>query len=116
MSSQRHIPWNPDLTSFHGVDKEDPDWTRLNYLSSSALQKAEDVRAGLERIMRDNDIPLTSCTHMTLPERREHILRALVCGYFTQVAYKDKSRSGGYEIVKHQQVRAHAKSSGLYTK
>ena len=84
------------------TDKHDRNWCWNNYLSARALQQAENVRQQLQRSMERYEIELVT----TQDERKMwlNIRRALVCGYFMQVAHKEGEK-GNYLTVKDNQVR-----------
>ncbi|KAG8730362.1 DEAH-box ATP-dependent RNA helicase prp43 [Ceratobasidium sp. 414] len=81
-------------------NKTDKDWCWNNYLSQRALQQAESVRQQLARMMEKLDLKIISQTH----EHKLHvdIRRALVCGFFMQIAHRDDK--GNYVTVKDQQI------------
>jgi pre-mRNA-splicing factor ATP-dependent RNA helicase DHX15/PRP43 len=83
------------------LDKFDKNWAYMNYLSGRALQQAENVRTQLERTMERYEIKLVS----TADERKLFvgIRKALVCGFFMQVAHREGEKSG-YITVKDNQV------------
>lgn len=60
------------------------------------------MRMQLERIMERYELPLVT----TQDERKfyENVRRALVCGFFMQVAHKEGEK-GAYLTVKDNQVR-----------
>ncbi|KAL5512431.1 PRP43 [Sanghuangporus baumii] len=90
----------------------DKNWAWSNYLSARALAQADNVRTQLERIMERFEIELLS----TQDQRKfyENIRKALVCGYFMQVAHKEGEK-GSYLTVKDNQVVALHPSCGLET-
>ena len=94
--------------SFFCSDKYDNKWCWNNYLSQRALQQAENVRQQLERTMERYEIEL-----VTTPDELKlytNLRKALVLGFFMQVAHKEGS---GYVTVKdNQQVMLHP-SCGL---
>ena len=90
-------------------DKHDRQWCWNNYLSQRALQQAENVRQQLERTMERYEISL-----MTLDDERKlftNIRKALVCGFFMQVAHKEGST--GYMTLKDNQPVSLHPSCGL---
>lgn len=95
----------PSLT-----DKHDKDWARTNYLSSHALMQADNIRAQLKRTMERFEVALVS----TQDERKLYlnVRKALVCGYFMQVAHREGGRSQ-YLTVKDNQVVILHPSCGL---
>jgi len=93
-------------------NKHDKNWAWTNYLSQRALQQAENVRAQLQRTMERFEIEL-----ITLDDPKklyENIRKALVAGFFMQVAHKEGEK-GNYLTVKDDQVVALHPSCGLDT-
>ena len=84
-----------------GVDVNDRNWARDNYLSHRALAQADNIRSQLERLMERHDLALVSTADQT--RLYANVRRALVCGYFTQIARKDGK--GSYRTVRDDQVR-----------
>lgn len=77
-------------------------WCYDHFLSLRALQSADNVRSQLSRIMERNDLELMS-TPFEDKDYYTNIRRALVSGFFMQVA--KKSQSGKYYCtVKDNQV------------
>ena len=72
--------------------------------------QAENVRTQLERIMERHEIPLVS----TQDERKLYtsVRKALVCGYFMQVAHKEGEKNQ-YLTAKDNQVVGLHPSCGL---
>ncbi|KAI0641833.1 P-loop containing nucleoside triphosphate hydrolase protein [Trametes meyenii] len=91
-------------------NKLDRNWCWNNYLSARALQQAENVRSQLERTMERYEIALVT----TEDERRLHadVRRALVCGFFMQVAHKEGDKNGYVTVKDNQAVGLHP-SCGL---
>lgn len=83
------------------ADKYDSQWTWNNFLAARALQQAENVRNQVQRLMERFDLDLVS----TSDERKfwQNIQKALVCGYFMQVAHKEGEKNN-YLTVKDNQV------------
>ena len=90
------------------TDKHDRQWCWNNYLSQRALQQAENVRQQLQRTMERYEIELVT----TQDERKlwQNIRKALVCGFFMQVAHKE---GGAYKTIKDNQPVALHPSCGL---
>jgi pre-mRNA-splicing factor ATP-dependent RNA helicase DHX15/PRP43 len=89
-------------SAFHlldSKDKSDKNWAWTNHLSERALAHAENVRSGLQGIMERLDIDLISLSDET--KLFLNIRKALVCGFCTQVAHRDKT---SYATVKDRQV------------
>ncbi|EIW52885.1 pre-mRNA-splicing factor ATP-dependent RNA helicase PRP43 [Trametes versicolor FP-101664 SS1] len=93
-------------------NKHDKNWCWNNYLSARALQQAENVRTQLLRTMERYEIELVT----TQDERKlwTNIRKALVCGFFMQVAHKEGEKSN-YLTVKDNQVVSLHPSCGLDT-
>ncbi|KAL8931869.1 MAG: hypothetical protein Q9211_006679 [Gyalolechia sp. 1 TL-2023] len=75
-------------------------WCHDHFLSLRALQSADNVRMQLKRIMETREIELVS-TPFEDKKYYENIRRALVAGFFMQVAMKDSSKT--YVTVKDNQ-------------
>ena len=73
-------------------------------MSSRALAQAENVRTQIQRSMEKFDIDLVSTTTTDQKKFYTNIRKALVCGFFTQVAHKEGAK-GNYLTVKDNQVR-----------
>ena len=89
------------LTFSFSPDIHDKNWTWTHYLSHRALQQADNVRAQLQRTMERFDVDL-----VTLSDEKKlytNIRKALVCGFFMQVAHKEGEK-GNYLTVKDNQV------------
>ncbi|KAK9688177.1 DEAH-box ATP-dependent RNA helicase prp43 [Basidiobolus ranarum] len=83
-------------------------WCTENYLNIKSLKFADDVRAQLTRIMEKNAIPLVS-TDLNSESCFVNIRRALMCGFFMQVAHLEKNDY--YLTVKdNQMVELHPSS------
>ncbi|VEU23867.1 DEKNAAC104902 [Brettanomyces naardenensis] len=76
-------------------------WCKDNFLSFRSLKSADNVRRQLSRIMEAHDLDLNS-TDYEDPGYDYNIRRALICGFFMQVA-KRKSTGKGYITVKDSQ-------------
>ena len=100
------------LTDLSITDKHDKNWCWNNYLSARALMQAENVRSQLLRTMERYEIDLVT----TQDERRlwTNIRKALVCGFFMQVARKE-GKKNAYLTVKDNQVGQLHPSCGLDT-
>lgn len=87
------------LTSL--ADLNDKNWCWNNYLSQRALGQADNVRNQLKRVMEKQDIDIVS----TADQRvfYPNIRKALICGFFMQVAHKEGEK-GNYLTVKDNQV------------
>lgn len=91
------------ISFFVFIDLHDKNWAWTNHLSVRALSQAENVRSQLQRIMERFDLDLLSSQ-----DQRTYYLnirKALVCGFFMQVAHKEDEK-GSYLTVKDNQVRA----------
>ncbi|KAF5378950.1 hypothetical protein D9757_008730 [Collybiopsis confluens] len=85
----------------YSQNKSDRNWAWNNFLSARALAQAENVRAQLLRTMERSEIELISVED----ERKRNlgIQKALICGFFMQVAHKEGEK-GSYLTVKDNQV------------
>ncbi|KDQ09166.1 hypothetical protein BOTBODRAFT_37249 [Botryobasidium botryosum FD-172 SS1] len=93
-------------------NKNDPNWAWNNYLSGRALSQADNFRTQLQRIMERFDLDLVSST-----DQRTfyvNIRKALVCGFFMQIAHKEDEKNN-YLTVKDNQIVALHPSCGLDT-
>ncbi|KAL6208837.1 hypothetical protein ACLB2K_019782 [Fragaria x ananassa] len=100
------------LNVYHAYKQhiEDPSWCYDNYLSHKALQAADNVRQQLMCIMTRLNLKLCS-TDLISPDYFINIRKALLAGYFRQVAHRQ--RSGEYLIRKEKQVFDEASSNGV---
>ena len=80
----------------------DLQWCYEHYLSHRSLLSADNVRTQLKRVMERNDLLMVS-TPFEDPKYYINIRRALVCGFFMQVAKKSQGAKH-YVTVKDQQV------------
>ncbi|GAB7350745.1 hypothetical protein MBLNU459_g1296t1 [Dothideomycetes sp. NU459] len=81
-------------------------WCHDHFLSYRALQQADNVRMQLKRIMERNELELMS-TPFEDKKYYENIRRALVSGFFMQVAKKDSSGKTYVTIKDDQSVLLH---------
>ena len=88
-------------------DLHDHPWAWNNYVSARSLAEAANVRAQVLRIMERLGIDLVTKSYKDQTRKYMDIQRALVCGYFTQVAHKNDQGSS-YLTVKDNQVRLNA--------
>ena len=82
-------------------DLYNKNWAWQNYVAQRALAQADNVRSQLQRVMERSEIELLS-----LEDEKKlylNIRKALVCGFFTQVAHKEGEK-GAYMTVKDHQV------------
>jgi pre-mRNA-splicing factor ATP-dependent RNA helicase DHX15/PRP43 len=82
-------------------------WAWKNYLSARSLAEAANIRAQILRIMARFEISLVTKSYKDQTRHYMDIQRALVCGYFTQVA-KKKGTGSSYLTVKDNQVRPYS--------
>ncbi|KXN81059.1 putative pre-mRNA-splicing factor ATP-dependent RNA helicase prp43 [Leucoagaricus sp. SymC.cos] len=87
-------------------NKYDKNWAWTNYLSARALAQAEN----LQRIMERLDIDSVSLMDET--KLFVNIRKALVCGFFMQVAHREGDK-GSYTTVKDNQAVGLHPSCGL---
>ena len=84
-------------------------WAWKNFLSARCLAEAANARAQILRIMEGLEIDLVT-TGKSYKDQTRHYLdirRALVCGYFMQVAHKN-GPGNSYLTVKDNEVRPHS--------
>ena len=87
----------------HVPDLYNKNWAWQNYVAQRSLMQAENVRNQLQRVMERSEIELFSLQD----EKKlyQNIRKALVCGFFMQVAHKEGEK-GAYLTVKDNQVRS----------
>ncbi|KZO96666.1 DUF1605-domain-containing protein [Calocera viscosa TUFC12733] len=90
----------------------DKNWVWNNFLNGRALAQAENVHSQLQRTMERYDLELVSNTDQKT--FYVNIRKALVCGFFMQVAHKE-GKKGNYLMVKDNQVVVLHPSCGLET-
>lgn len=78
-------------------------WCRDNFVSYRTMNQAVNIRKQLYRLMETFDIPLLS-TSQEDKKFNKYITRALLCGFFMQVAIKSGK---GYKTVDGQDVLVH---------
>lgn len=81
-------------------------WCHDHFLSLRALQSADNVRLQLKRIMETHEIELVS-TPFEDKKYYENIRRALVSGFFMQVAKKESSGKTYSTVKDNQSVLLH---------
>jgi len=96
------------------TDLDDRNWAWNNYISARSLSQAENVRAQLSRIMERFEIGLVTKSYKDPTRHYMDIRKALVCGYFMQIAHKEGEK-GSYLTVKDNQVVSLHPSCGLET-
>ena len=96
------------------ADLDDRNWAWNNYISARSLSQADNVRAQLLRVMERLEIGLVSKTYADQTRHYMDIRKALVCGYFMQIAHKEGEK-GSYLTVKDNQVVSLHPSCGLET-
>jgi len=79
-------------------------WAWKNYISARSLAEAANVRSQLLRIMDRHEIDLVTKSYKDHTRHYVDIRRALVCGYFMQVAHK-RGENSSYLTIKDNQVR-----------
>ncbi|KAH9979535.1 P-loop containing nucleoside triphosphate hydrolase protein [Lactifluus volemus] len=92
----------------------DRNWAWHNYVSARSLSQADNVRAQLLRVMERLEVDLITKEYGDQTRHYANIRRALVCGYFMQVAHKEGEK-GSYLTVKDNQVVSLHPSCGLDT-
>ena len=86
------------------IDLHDRNWAWNNYISARSLAQADNVRAQLLRVMERLEIDLVTKSYKDPTRHYMDIRKALVCGYFMQVAHKEGDK-GNYLTIKDNQVR-----------
>jgi pre-mRNA-splicing factor ATP-dependent RNA helicase DHX15/PRP43 len=92
------------LTESPRVDLHDRNWAWNNYISARSLSQADNVRSQLLRVMERLEIDLITKQYSDQTRHYMDIRKALVCGFFMQVAHKEGEK-GSYLTVKDHQVR-----------
>ena len=98
--------------AFKGPDAQaDPrQWCHDHFLSYRALSQADNVRAQLKRIMETHEVELVS-TDFHDKKYYENIRRALVAGFFMQVAKRDPNGKVYVTVKDEQNVLLHPSAS-----
>ena len=93
---------------FH-ADINDPQWPWHNYLSKRNLVQAENVRTQLQRIMERNNITIKPKLSGPRTEEKlyEDIRKALLTGFFMQVAHWDLEKKAYLTVKDEQAVQLH---------
>ncbi|GEQ70694.1 hypothetical protein JCM33374_g4373 [Metschnikowia sp. JCM 33374] len=81
-------------------------WCRDNFLSYRSLLSARSVRSQLRRIMERHELELVS-TDYSSPKYWDNIRKALVAGFFMQVAKKKSGNKGFLTVKDNQDVLIH---------
>lgn len=81
-------------------------WTHDHFLSYRALQQADNVRMQLKRIMEKHEVEFVS-TPFDDKAYYSNIRRALVAGFFMQVAKKDSGKNSYITVKDNQNVLLH---------
>ncbi|KAL3700626.1 hypothetical protein R1sor_018648 [Riccia sorocarpa] len=91
------------LNVYHAYkqNSEDPTWCYDNFVNVRALKSADNVRSQLVRIMNRHNLKMCS-TEFTSPAYYPNIRKAMLAGYFMQVAHLE--RTGHYLTVKDNQI------------
>jgi pre-mRNA-splicing factor ATP-dependent RNA helicase DHX15/PRP43 len=94
------------------VDLHNRNWAWDNYVSARSLAQADNVRAQLLRVMERHGIDHVTKSYSDRLRYRDYmnIRKALVCGFFMQVAHKEGEK--GYLTVKDNQVQFYSRSLG----
>eukprot|EP01117_Protostelium_nocturnum_P012516 TRINITY_DN4614_c0_g2_i1.p1 TRINITY_DN4614_c0_g2~~TRINITY_DN4614_c0_g2_i1.p1 ORF type:complete len:698 (+),score=224.01 TRINITY_DN4614_c0_g2_i1:205-2298(+) len=100
------------LNVYHAfkLNKDDSHWCHDNFINYRTMKSADNVRIQLSRIMKKFNLPLNS-TNFDSKDYYLNIRKALVEGFFMQVAHLEKT--GHYLTVKDNQVVALHPSSSL---
>ena len=91
------------LNVYHAFkqNREDSQWCYNNYLNHRAMKSADNVRSQLLRIASRYNMSLVS-TDFTCKDYYLNIRKAILSGYFMQVAHLE--RQGSYLTVKDNQI------------
>ena len=91
------------------TDISDSQWTWKNYLSKRNLVQAENVRLQLQRIMERNNVPIVSYFSDPKSEVQlhENMRKALLTGFFMQVAHWDPEKTAYLTVKDSQPVQLH---------
>ncbi|KAI0276858.1 P-loop containing nucleoside triphosphate hydrolase protein [Russula aff. rugulosa BPL654] len=89
-------------------------WAWNNYVSARSLAEAGNVRSQIQRIMERLEISLETTSYKDQTRHYMDIQRALVCGYFTQVAKKDSLGSSYRGIATPFMLSRHATGVGPF--
>ncbi|KAH8990458.1 P-loop containing nucleoside triphosphate hydrolase protein [Lactarius akahatsu] len=92
----------------------DRNWSWNNYLSARSLSQADNVRSQLLRIMERLEIGVVTKSYEDQTRHYMNIRKALVCGFFMQVAHKEGEK-GSYITIKDNQAVSLHPSCGLDT-
>ncbi|KAG9047076.1 DEAH-box ATP-dependent RNA helicase prp43 [Tulasnella sp. UAMH 9824] len=92
-------------------NQQNPNWAWTNYLNLRALQQAQNVRLQIQRIAEKFGFKLVSPQDVT-KIKWTNVQKALVSGYFSQVAFNMGPRAK-YATVKDNEVVYLHPSSGL---
>lgn len=82
-------------------DLDDKKWASQNFVSQRSLAEAEKIREHLERLMAQFEIRVIS--YPDEKKLHKNLRKALVCGFFMQVAHKVREE-GPYLMIKEDQV------------
>jgi len=93
------------LNVYHAFkqNNEDYNWCHLNFINFRSMKSADNVRQQLARIMNRFELSMVS-SEFTSKDYYINIRKALVSGFFMQVAHLEKT--GHYLTVKDNQVVA----------
>lgn len=89
------------LFQYSILGSEDPNWCYENFINFRSLKSADNVRQQLARIMDRFNLKRSS-TEFTSKDYYVNIRKALVQGFFMQVAHLE--RTGHYLTIKDNQV------------
>ncbi|KXN91852.1 putative pre-mRNA-splicing factor ATP-dependent RNA helicase prp43 [Leucoagaricus sp. SymC.cos] len=94
------------------LNKSDKTWAWANYLSAEVLAEAEKLRKEMQGIMERLGFEIVSTTDEV--KLFTNIRKALVCGFFMQVAHKE-GNGDEYVTIKDNQVVKFDPSCGMKT-
>eukprot|EP00172_Hildenbrandia_rubra_P002223 Plantae.Rhodophyta-Hildenbrandia_rubra.ctg29237.p1 GENE.Plantae.Rhodophyta-Hildenbrandia_rubra.ctg29237~~Plantae.Rhodophyta-Hildenbrandia_rubra.ctg29237.p1 ORF type:complete len:725 (+),score=102.98 Plantae.Rhodophyta-Hildenbrandia_rubra.ctg29237:133-2307(+) len=103
------------LNAYHAYKQAGPNAQQFcwsNFLDGRALKTVDNIRGQLENIMRRNGLELVS-TDFNSPFYFDNIRRALISGYFMQIACKDPKTKRVYLTARDDQRVTFHPSCGL---
>ncbi|KAL3096472.1 hypothetical protein niasHT_029831 [Heterodera trifolii] len=91
------------LNVYHAFkqNKEDPQWCYANFINYKVLKEADEVRMQLAKIMDELELQRVS-TDFNSPDYYINIKKALVAGFFMQIAHLESS--GHYVTINDNQL------------
>lgn len=97
-----HLTYLNAYHAYKTFEHEAAEWCWNNYLNARGMKSADNVREQLRRIMERFKLDLSIGTPHGTPDYYVNIRKALLSGFFMQVAHKE--RTGHYLTLKDNQV------------